>query len=66
MFMTMMNGLESLLNYNRAIRITGSLAEVLEHLRQFRKAQTEMNRTGNYRPLDLSSTVFYVYKCTDN
>lgn len=62
----MMNGMEALLGYNRAIRITGTLAELLEHLRQFRRAQTEMNRTGDYRPLDLSSAVFYVYKCTDN
>ena len=60
------SAMDALLGDNRAIRITGSLAQLLDHLRQFRMAQVEMNRTGNYRPLDLSTTVFYVYKCTDN
>jgi hypothetical protein len=62
----MMNTMEALLSYNRGIRITGSLQQLLEHLHPFRVAQSQMNRTGVYRPLDLSTTVFYVYKCTNN
>lgn len=62
----MMNSMEALLSYNRAIRIMGTLPQLLEHLRPFRVAQSQMNRTGEYRPLDLSTTVFYIYKCTNN
>ena len=62
----MMNSMEALLNYNRGIRISGTLRELLEHLRPFREAQSRMNRSGEYRPLDLSTAVFYVYKCTNN
>ena len=49
----MMNTMEALLSYNRGIRISGTLRELLEHLRPFREAQSRMNRSGEYRPLDL-------------
>ncbi len=62
----MTNSMEALLSYNRGIRITGTLQQLLEHLHPFRVAQSLMNRTGEYRPLDLSTAVFYVYKCTSN
>ena len=38
----MMNTMEALLSYNRGIRITGSLQQLLEHLRPFRVAQSQM------------------------